>query len=128
MAECIFRHKVKERGYKEVKVASAGLMCYVGEDMAENARAALKLMGIKAPKHKSRQFTLNMVEEYDLIITMTERHKAMIGDYDNVFSIGEFSGENDIPDPYGGDLTVYKLTAFDLDVALEKIINRLVLE
>ena len=128
MAENIFRAKAKSRGYKEVKVASAGLMCYEGEDMTENARLALKAMGIKAGKHKSRQFSLNMVEEYDLILTMTARHKAMIGDYDNVFTLAEFSGEGDVPDPYGGDLNVYKMTAFELDTALEKTINRLVLK
>ena len=68
MAENIFRAKVKGRGYKEVKVASAGLMCYEGEEMTENARLALNAMGLKVGKHRSRQFRLNMVEEYDLIL------------------------------------------------------------
>ena len=128
MAENIFRAKVKSRGYKEVRVASAGLMCYEGDEMSENARLALKAMGIKAPRHRSRQFSLNMLEEYDLILTMTARHKAIIGDYDNVFTLAEFSGESDIPDPYGGDLNTYQMTAFELENALEKVINRLVLK
>ena len=47
---------------------------------------------------------------------------------DNVFTLAEFAGESDVADPYGGDLAVYQMTAFELDVALEKVINRLILK
>ena len=128
MAESIFRAKARAAGRDDLEAASAGLMCYPGEDMSENARLALGSMGIEAGEHKARQFTLDMLDEYDLILTMTASHKAVIGQHDNVFSLAEFVGGRDVSDPYGGDIEVYKATALELDQAIEKVINRLELE
>jgi protein-tyrosine-phosphatase len=125
MAENIFRARARAADRDDLEVASAGLMCYPGEDMSENARLALISLGVDARQHRSRQFTLDMLDEYDLILTMTASHKAVIGASDKVFTLGEFAGGTDVADPYGGDVETYKATASELADAIDRVIAKL---
>ena len=59
-----------------------------------------------------------MVEEADLILTMTMQHKIAVSlKYDcfnKLYTFAEYTNGKDILDPYGGDLNVYRQTASDI--------------
>jgi len=111
MAESIFKHLIKERGITDLDAASCGIAAAVGQPMSENAQKALKNMNIKPHRHKARQFEPSFFNEYNLILTMTEHIKSILGNRDNVFTLGEFTSTDNIPDPYGLSLQEYEKTA-----------------
>lgn len=82
---------------------------------AENAKEAVKKYGGNLDGHFSRQITLDDIEKFDRIVTMTASHKAMLKsalNSDKIITLAEFAGENgDVADPYGGDLPLYEMTA-----------------
>ena len=114
MAESILKHLIKEKNLKDIKVSSCGTNAQIGQPMSENAINALKNMNILPLKHKAKQFDEKMLENFNLILTMTKVHKDAIGNYKNVFTIGEFTSLGDISDPYGLPVENYQITAAQL--------------
>ena len=124
----------------EIKVSSAGLFAVEGDEASEYAVKALdKLYDIDCDKHKARQLDEDVIEDADLILTMTDSQKHAIADAyedfeDKVFILKEFAigpdgdeEENiDVDDPYGGDLEEYMACAEEIkalvDLTFEKII------
>ncbi len=125
MAETILRGKIKQRKIKWWDVASCGLFAEVGSSMSENCRRALDEIGFKNDKFVPRQLTQVMMEKSYAVICMTDKQKQIIDECGNVFSIRELFGD-EIPDPYGCDIEIYRLTCEALcracDIIIEKII------
>ncbi len=94
---------------------SRGLAVSFPSPAAENAKEAVKKYGGNLENHFSRQITLDDIEDFSAIVTMTSSHKAMLKsavDSDKIVTLAEFAGESgDIADPYGGDLSLYEITA-----------------
>lgn len=111
MAESIMKHLIDKKRVKDIKVLSCGLSADVGQPMNENAVTALKSLDIKPHKHKARQFEKKFLEEYNLILTMTNSQKELLQGHKNVFTIGELTSTEDINDPYGLPPENYKITA-----------------
>ena len=112
MAEYLFRQKAEETGIL-AEASSAGL--YAGASpISVQAAQALKEAGIDAGRHVSRQLTMELVEEADLVLTMTDQHKRMICQAApdmacKVETLAAYAGEaGEIPDPFGGDLATYR--------------------
>ncbi len=100
---------------------SAGLTCG-GISAEENAISAAKNLGVNIKNHIPRCVTLEMLENADIILTMTTMHKMSIPPKFNVFTLSEFVGEEgDIPDPYGLDLYSYEKCAKRIKELIEKI-------
>lgn len=74
MAEHIAKAKLKERGLNW-QVQSAGLFATPGMPMADHARDVLHGRQIKA-SHKSRLVTEKLLDGADVVLTMTEAHRA----------------------------------------------------
>ena len=70
MAAAVLNHLGKGR----FRAVSAGLAVHSARDMSENAKLALKNMGITPPPHISRQLSEADVRENDIIIGMTANH------------------------------------------------------
>lgn len=122
-------NKIAEENDMDVKASSAGIFAEVGMGASENAVKAMRLYGISLKGHKSTQLTEKMIEEADLVFTMTEGQRLMIEGYapEKIFSVYEFlSSEGDIADPYGGDLDEYNETAQEIYDALVDIAESLV--
>ena len=126
MAEIILKNKLKLAGIDNVKVSSAGLGANVGDKISKNSLAALKQLGYKGYAFKSKQLTAEMIKKADLIICMTERHKLCLQGYENVYSISEITGLGDVIDPYGGDLSVYIRTSYQIEDACNAILNEII--
>lgn len=133
MAEAMFRELIKGiEGYENIKVLSAGTWAAVGQKASRNAIEALKDRNIDLSFHLSKPLTEEMVEEADLILTMTENHKMQIlstlpHSNDKVYTLKEFAyGEaedKNICDPYGQNIEVYRACADEIESALKKVIS-----
>ena len=112
----------------DITSTSAGIYAEAGEPASEEAVQAMNDYGIDLSSHKSQNITDKLIEESDLILTMTEGHKMMISAYapDKIFTICEFAGyDGEIADPYGGDLEEYLETAEDIYDCLTEIAEKI---
>ncbi|MBQ0099536.1 MAG: hypothetical protein KBS91_03210 [Firmicutes bacterium] len=128
MAECILKNKLKLADIKGVRVKSAGISANDNEPMSENSVKALKLLGLKPYGYKSKQLTYQMLEKSDLVICMTDAHKRALLEFtDKAVTIAEFTGVQNVIDPYGYDLDIYVKTSHVLEdacnIILEKVIE-----
>lgn len=127
MAEIILKQKLKLAGKTDVLVTSAGLSAEKGGKISKNSAKALKELGYKSYSFKSKPLTAQMLGRADLVLCMTKSHKDWLHGYENVFTISEYTGLSDVPDPYGGDLSLYIKTSHHIvdacDIILEKILN-----
>ena len=121
MAEAIARHLLAEsRGLSEAELAqaglhviSAGLYAAQGEPATEPAVNAARQMGLDLSGHKSRPVTTDLIDQADLILTMTEAHRL------GVVSLAPWAegkthrldSQGEIPDPIGADEQTYQRTA-----------------
>lgn len=108
--------------HKGVFVSSAGLMTEDGQRASDNAIYAAAQMKIDISSHKSRQITLDMVKDADLVICMTSAHKKMLSGFPNVYTLKELAGSTgDIADPFGMGKEVYLLCLEEIKNCIEKI-------
>lgn len=112
MAEAVARAVFPKEGYT---FSSAGLAVMEPTGASENACLAVEEMGLSLKDHQSHQITLEDIQQADLILTMTGGHKqalaAICQQYQKpLFTLSEFAGkpEEDVVDPYGGSLEVYR--------------------
>lgn len=129
MAKFIMRDMLDKRRITGVEVDSAGVYCADGVDMSMNASAALKNMGIDAGEHLSKMINSQIIKNSDYIFTMTKAHaellKANFGVLDNVYTLGEYVGEGDVNDPYGGNVLEYTCSAVLIRNLLDKLCDKL---
>lgn len=127
MAAALMNKLAKENKI-EVEAASAGIFAEQGSGASENAIEAMKSFEIDLTKHKAVQLTEKMIEEADIVLTMTAGQKMMIEGYapEKIFSIYEFlECDGEISDPYGGDLEEYMDTAEEIYEALVELVEAL---
>lgn len=116
MAEGILKSLASKENIN-IEVKSAGISVYEGEDAGENTIEAMREIGINMLGHKSTQIYKNLVDEVDLILTMSSSHKKFIllnypYSKDKLFTLTEYAYgiDKDIMDPFGRSLVVYEKT------------------
>lgn len=108
---------------------SAGIATSDGFPATDNAVVALSELGIDASGHRSKQFQPYMIDLSHRIVCMTAMHKealchAFPEAAEKIFVIGELSGSGaDIPDPYMGSLSVYRITRDKLQEEIAAILK-----
>ena len=122
MAEAIFNDIVKGLPWKG---ESAGLAAFDGDYAMPQAEGAAFELGLDLTAHRSRRLNQQMVERVDLIISMTENHKARIAQLypeseEKLLCLKDIGGD-DIPDPFGSQLETYINVAYDIKDSLEEI-------
>lgn len=121
MAERIAKKMAKDRKLKEIKFSSAGLFAN-GQNIADNAKKALKTLGYDSRNRKSVKLT--KIKPNTIYVAVTNDHKRFINSK-KVICFDELAGS--VPDPYGCDDTVYLETAREIeknvDILLDKIEN-----
>ena len=121
-------NKIADENDMDVTSCSAGLFAQSGQSASKNAVLAMQERGIDISNHKSQPITDELVLGSDLILTMTEGHKALIAGLapEKTFTICEYAGyEGDISDPYGGDLNDYRECAEEIYDCLTDIAERI---
>lgn len=127
MAEFIFNSR-KPADNAEVTAESRGLVVLFPEPYNPKVITVLKENGIDISSDGARQLEQEDFTEDTLILTMTKEHKRRIlSDFENtgnVFSIGEFVGEDeDIPDPYGGPIEAYAQCFINITYFVNRVIE-----
>lgn len=126
MAEIIFRNICVTNGRNDIQVSGAGT--FAEYEMTENAFKALEICGELLPSErlKATQFVMQMIDEYDHVICMTEKHADFVGrQYINVKTLHEFANCGDIFDPYGYPLDIYIEVCKKLQNALGLLYSKL---
>ena len=126
MAAAIFNKIAVEKDLL-VRIESAGIFANEGECASANAINAVKAFGIDLSSHRTKRINAELLDNSDLVLTMTASHKMVLEQYlgDKVYTLCEFAGEDgDIPDPYGGDLEEYKLCADKIYKVLLKVAEK----
>lgn len=141
IAEGLFKDMLKKNNIDNIRVSSAGISVFPGEQANEKAIKALKEKGIDIRSHRARQ-AIEEIDKADLILAMALSHKKIIEDYlrfnkrekpPKVFTLKEFAAkitgekmrDTDIDDPYGRDYVFYKKTRDEIEKVLLKILNNL---
>lgn len=114
MAEGILKDIAKKKNL-DIQVSSAGIFAHNGEPISSKAIEAMKQIGIDISDYRSKSLNEKQLRDADIILTMGHSHKHFIEDKyrgygGKVFTLLEYvyGFKNDISDPYGGDLNIYK--------------------
>lgn len=121
--------KIAEDNDMDVFVESAGIYATDGEMASENAILAMKKYNVDLSNHRSKSITEDLINESDLILTMTMAHKQMLEAVagDKIYTLAEYAGyEYDVLDPYGGDAEEYEETAEEIYDMLVEVAEKIV--
>lgn len=128
MAMGLLRQKVSE--LPDWRVESAGTWAIEGQRPAASTLDVLSRRGITL-QHRSRVVTLDLLEAFNLILTMEAGHKeALKVEFpriaDRVFLLSEMIGEEyDIKDPVGGPFDEFEKTAQELELIFDKGLDKI---
>lgn len=118
MAAGIFSKIIEDQGESEQwNVESAGTWGLDSEPASIGSQTVMNEMGIDISNHRSRRVDYDLLESFDLILTMESGHKeALRVEFpelsDRVFILSEMINvEEDITDPIGGPIEEYKACA-----------------
>lgn len=133
MAEAIMKNLIKEHDeLKDIIITSAGVFATPNSLASRNAIIILNEHNIDLSNHKATLLNEEIIENADLILTMTRNHKNLVLHMtprakDKMYLLKEYVSNlfEDVYDPYGGDLEVYRESAKEIKEALEKLINKL---
>jgi protein-tyrosine phosphatase len=127
MAEVLFKKLVRDKDEEDLwRVESAGVWAYSGSPATDNAQRAMMERGLDLSGHRSQPATNELLSQFELIVVMTREHKeglleqmpALEG---KIFLLREIAGEQgDFADPVGGDITVYRSAADEIESLLEQ--------
>lgn len=127
MAEAVYRQYTQ--GDTELPESiSRGLVVLFSEPISPKVNVALSQHEMMASSHEnSQQLQQEDITEDTLLLTMTFSEKVTFMEQyqqDNVYTIGEFVGEDtDIADPYGGEEEQYEKTYDDIARRVKKVIH-----
>ncbi len=115
----------------QVEIASAGVAAFGSLPASGYAQKALAAKGIDLSGHTSQPVSKELLEQQELIFTMTTPHKkailvAFVNLAPKVFTLGEYAGVGEeISDPYGSELATYEACCDQLICLIEKMWQKL---
>lgn len=137
MAEVIARERIRDLGWKQIEVASAGIMAANGSPASRGSVIAAAASGLDLTDHQSTFVTQEVVDRADLILTMSDGHLPRVfelGGEDRVAVITDFAAgvgadldaaAAGVPDPIGGPDIEYLATFQVLETLIEKSLARI---
>lgn len=130
MAEGILNKLASERGL-DIKAESAGIFAMETSRAAENAVRAMKKMDIDISNHRSSLLKESMVEDVDLVLTMSKAHKENLITYfphmrEKIVLLNEhaFKIDKDVEDPFGQSIDYYEKARDEIYRAVEEILDK----
>lgn len=126
MAAGLFFEKLMREGMGDhVRVRSAGIWALAGRPASAYAVQVMREHDLDISAHRGRDLTQADVDEADLILVMTKRHKDIIlrelkSTEAKVHLLSEMTGSAyDVLDPYGGSIADYRRIARELQDLIE---------
>jgi protein-tyrosine-phosphatase len=132
IAEAILKRLVAGRpDADQWHIESAGTWASYGSPAAVLSQLVAQGMGMDISAHKSKPITLELMQQFDLILTMENQHKeGLTLQFEpfahRIFMLSEMIGRvEDIPDPIGGEVADYQDTANKLERFLTDGLDRI---
>ena len=132
MAEAILKRLVSKRpDATQWRIESAGTWALNGSPAAELSQYVMQSMGMDISSHQSQPVSLDLIQRFDLILTMESNHKeGLIAEFrydtNRIYMLSEMIGlRKDIPDPIGGQMVDYEETAHLLERILTDGLERI---
>ena len=132
MAEGLLKKIVSERAdADEWHIESAGAWAYEGNPAAVLSATVMEKKGIDISAHRSKPTSLELLNNFDLVLTMEDEHKKFLtykyGECANrIYRISEMVGDMfDVPDPIGGGLADYEQIAYLLENILTAGVDKI---
>lgn len=133
MAEAIAGKLIKDENKEDcVKALSAGIYAIPGSSASHQAVEVMKEWGIDIKGHTARQIDTRMMEEADVVLTMTEEHKILLAQLNpqfksKIFTLKEYAegGGGDISDPFGCSVDIYRKCAVELREYIKKVLYKI---
>jgi len=109
--------------------SSAGTSALPHMPASRNAISVMQMEGIDITGHTSQMLTGEMIANADLLLAMTDTHANIIKLFSptaNVETLGAFAGaDEDVLDPFGGDLDEYRACAEQIKTLIIKSIVKI---
>jgi protein-tyrosine-phosphatase len=121
----------KQAALSNVRISSAGTSAWDGSSVSEGSYLVGLERGLDLSEHRARLLTRELVSQADLILTMTVAHLQRVfelGGRDKAATMVEYAGAGgveDIPDPFGGDVSEYRAAAGIIEKLIDPIVARL---
>ena len=132
LAAALLTEALVAAGHSNVTVQSAGTGAWEGAPASEGAYLVGLERGLDLSAHRARLVTRALVDEADIVLTMSRPHLARVrelGGGGRAHLFGEYAGltghRADIPDPYGGDLDEYRATIRTLADLMPAVVGRI---
>lgn len=134
MAEAILKKAIEESGrnIEEYCISSAGISTVDGMNASKHSIEAVKELGIDLSNHRSKVITKELIDNSDIILTMTKSHKEILVQAvpkckEKVYTLKGFvnKSELDISDPFGGNLDTYKDTMKEIIYSVNEIVKKI---
>lgn len=132
MAHRMLEKRAKELN-KNIEVYSSGIWAQNGDIPTYEGIETMKNYGIDLRTHRATNIRNSNIEKMDVILCATLNHKRnVLSMYpelkDKVFTMKEYVGfpanDLDISDPWGYGLDVYKKCAKEIEICIEKILEK----
>ena len=112
---------------RRIRASSAGISAVDGMPISQNAVLALQDGGIKAlpdndyPNHRAKQVDISDFVLNDIIVGISSRHAmTLMANYPQ-FASKIICTDEDIPDPFGGDIEDYKACMEKIRASIERM-------
>lgn len=121
----------RQPALSNVRVSSAGTSAWDGSPVSEGSYLVGLERGLDLGEHRARLLTRELVNQADLILTMTAAHLQRVldlGGRDKAATLVEYAGAEgaeDIPDPFGGDVAEYRASAGIIEKLVDPVVARL---
>lgn len=133
MAEAIFNALASDAGVP-YEARSAGTAALAGEPMTPHAREVLEEVGVYPGEHRARQVDAAMLEEADLVLTMTPQQAASLrrvsavdpGRINTLLNYAYAAPETEgISDPYGQPISAFRASVRRIIEGVDRAVSRL---
>ena len=127
MAAALMNQVALERDL-DVRIESAGIFAEEGAPASNEAILAMREYGIDLLGHHAQPINEELIEKSDLILTMTAAHKLLLEQMagNKCYTLCEYAGlDEDIDDPFGGDVEEYQACAKQIYEAVLLVADRI---
>jgi protein-tyrosine-phosphatase len=132
MAHWLMKKKLQEKNINNIEVYSSGIYAMAGDGSTDEAIEVMEEYGVDLKQHRATVTSSSNIKEMDLILCMTASHRqTLIQMYPNltnkIYTLKEYVGidEIDIKDPWGYGIVTYRYCAAEIDMCLDKLIQKL---
>lgn len=127
MAAAYCNALLRQQLRQDCEALSAGVSAFAGDAMSLQAQQVLAELGIDGSAFRSRRFTAHLAAECDLIFAMGSLHLAAMRQLapEHADKMYKLLGDDDVPDPFGAGVDIYRATLEKMIPAIQRIVGSL---